>query len=193
MISNHVVIILFDTISFLPLTCHYISADIGKRGQCPCCLCYSFEELKKEKHILSILLGSLEGHCGWRSGDTQRQELLTMTLHSGWRRAKWWSKWRRTKGTSRAIKTVGMSRKKGARGGWKSDPKVYDLQMSKTSASKTDWAGWGCWLPVNQGHCRVEFMIGYKTSPWKIKHGKPTEKRVPGREEPLQREDTLPY
>lgn len=85
---------------------HYFSFDIERDG---IALFVHEAAFKSWKTFHPSLLGSVKGHCEWRFGDAQRQELLRLTIHSCWRWVTWWIEWRRTKGASMGKKD--MSRK----------------------------------------------------------------------------------
>lgn len=102
-LSDTQICIFLNGISFAStsvICCLFATAlllTLKERGQCPLCSCCYFW------HFIHFL-GCFKGHCRWCTG--HRQELLSLTIHSWWRRVKWWRKWRRTK------RTGGQSRKK---------------------------------------------------------------------------------
>lgn len=68
-------ILLLDTYWSLSVFWHW------KRGHWPLCPWCCFKELSK--HLIHFFLGSFKGHCGRHTGDGQRQEVLSLTIH--WR------------------------------------------------------------------------------------------------------------
>lgn len=84
----------FCHFSNLPLIWHYFSFDI-ERERAVSSLS-ALQLLRAEKKTIYFFLARFKGHCEWRTEDAQRQEVLSLTIHSWWRRVKWWSEWRRT-------------------------------------------------------------------------------------------------